>query len=62
MESNWWLRNPVHLWCSLPKHFKRGFGLGLSFRLESFGWAQVKLMSGFQLLFFLAIHLLTALL
>lgn len=62
MDVSWWLQSPMHLWNSLPKHLKRGFGLGLSFRLESFGWAQAKLMTGFQLLFLLALHLLTALL
>lgn len=54
--------SPVHLWHSLPKHFLRGFNLGLSFRLEGLGWARIKAMTGFQLLFFLALQAILLLL
>ena len=57
MDLRWWLLSPLHLWNCLPKQFHRGFNMGLSCRLDEFGWTAVKGMSGFQLLFYLALQL-----
>lgn len=61
MGIQWWQLSPLNLWKRLPKHFHRGFGLGFADMLGGITWQQFKLMSGFQLLLFFALHVITAL-